>query len=99
MRKSAHSRTAEITAAIRAGHYLYDDPLVFSDPYALALTSGFVANHIRKQVAAPLCYSQIVEQSASGARLDFVPRLSHGFGGRGVYKIRRWTVCCARGGL
>jgi methyltransferase (TIGR00027 family) len=40
MRKSAHSRTAEITAAIRAGHYLYDDPLVFSDPYALALTSG-----------------------------------------------------------
>jgi methyltransferase (TIGR00027 family) len=35
-----HSRTAEITAAIRAGHLLYDKPILFEDPYALALTSS-----------------------------------------------------------
>ena len=34
-----HSRTAEATAAIRAGHYLYDRPVIFADPYALNLTS------------------------------------------------------------
>ena len=39
MQKGAHSRTAEVTAAIRAGHLLYDHPLVFEDPYAIALTS------------------------------------------------------------
>ncbi|MGR8918482.1 MAG: class I SAM-dependent methyltransferase [Gammaproteobacteria bacterium] len=34
-----HSRTAEVTAAIRAGHLLYDAPLLFEDPFALELTS------------------------------------------------------------
>ena len=31
--------TAEVTAAIRAMHLLYDQPVVFNDPYALQLTS------------------------------------------------------------
>jgi methyltransferase (TIGR00027 family) len=31
--------TAEVTAAIRAMHLLYDQPVVFDDPYALQLTS------------------------------------------------------------
>ena len=31
--------TAEATAAIRAMHLLYDQPVVFNDPYALQLTS------------------------------------------------------------
>lgn len=39
MLSERHSRTAELTAAIRASHYLYDQPQVFSDPFALALTS------------------------------------------------------------
>ena len=33
------SRTAEIAAAVRAAHLRYDRPVVFSDPYALELTS------------------------------------------------------------
>jgi methyltransferase (TIGR00027 family) len=39
MRIHRHSRTAEATAAIRAGHLLYDAPHVFVDPFALDLTS------------------------------------------------------------
>jgi len=39
MRSHRHSRTAEATAAIRAGHLLYDAPHVFVDPFALDLTS------------------------------------------------------------
>ena len=39
MRTQAHSRTAEATAAIRAGHLLYDAPVLFEDPFALQLTS------------------------------------------------------------
>lgn len=39
MLSKVHSRTAELTAAIRAGHLLYDAPLLFEDPFALALTS------------------------------------------------------------
>ncbi len=39
MRANAHSRTAEVTAAIRASHYLRESPHLFEDPYALTLTS------------------------------------------------------------
>ena len=34
--------TAETTAAIRAMHLLYDQPVIFNDPYALQLTSPAV---------------------------------------------------------
>ncbi|MEQ8660751.1 MAG: SAM-dependent methyltransferase [Gammaproteobacteria bacterium] len=39
MLPSSHSRTAEATAAIRASHLHHDHPVLFADPYALALTS------------------------------------------------------------
>lgn len=39
MRANLHSRTADITAAIRASHFLYDEPKVFVDPFAVELTS------------------------------------------------------------
>lgn len=39
MLSNAHSRTAEVTAAIRASHLLYDAPTLFEDRFALALTS------------------------------------------------------------
>lgn len=39
MRARSHSRTAEVTAAIRAFHHRYDTPLVFDDPFAVHLTS------------------------------------------------------------
>lgn len=34
-----HSRTAEVTAAIRAAHFHDDEPRLFEDPFALRLTS------------------------------------------------------------
>lgn len=34
------SKTADIAAAVRAAHLRYDRPVVFSDPYALQLTSA-----------------------------------------------------------
>ncbi|MEG0821510.1 MAG: class I SAM-dependent methyltransferase [Burkholderiaceae bacterium] len=39
MRSNRASRTAEAAAAIRAAHSLHDQPVVFHDPYAIALTS------------------------------------------------------------
>jgi methyltransferase (TIGR00027 family) len=59
-----HSRTAEATAAIRAGHYLYDRPVIFSDPYALDLTSPWwraVCRH-------PVLYWSIVRGLLAGLR-------------------------------
>ncbi len=35
MKKGRGSRTAEVAAATRAVHHLYDEPVVFADPYAL----------------------------------------------------------------
>jgi methyltransferase (TIGR00027 family) len=39
MKNKQRYSTAEVTAAIRAMHLLYDHPVVFNDPYALQLTS------------------------------------------------------------
>ena len=39
MKNKQRYSTAEATAAIRAMHLLYDQPVVFNDPYALQLTS------------------------------------------------------------
>lgn len=42
------SKTAEVVAAVRAAHLLYDAPVVFTDPYAIHLTSPlwrFLARH------------------------------------------------------
>ena len=39
IKKGQNSRTAEAAAAFRASHFLYAQPWVFKDPYALALTS------------------------------------------------------------
>jgi len=39
MRKDRASKTAEAVAAVRAAHRRYESPVVFDDPYALALTS------------------------------------------------------------
>ena len=39
MLSGTHSRTAEVTAAIRAFHFRFDEPHVFVDPYAVQLTS------------------------------------------------------------
>lgn len=42
------SKTAEVVAAVRAAHLLYDSPVVFRDPYAIDLTSRmwrFLARH------------------------------------------------------
>ncbi len=42
------SKTAEVVAAVRAAHLLYDFPVVFHDPYAIDLTSRmwrFFARH------------------------------------------------------
>jgi methyltransferase (TIGR00027 family) len=39
MKRKQRYSTAEVTAAIRAMHLLYDQPVVFYDPYALQLTS------------------------------------------------------------
>ena len=39
MRKDRRSRTAELVAAVRARHYLRSQGAIFSDPYAIHLTS------------------------------------------------------------
>ncbi len=39
MKKGRASRTAEMAAATRAEHYLYESPAIFEDPFALAFTS------------------------------------------------------------
>ncbi len=39
MKYKQSNSTAEAVAAIRAMHFLYDQPVVFNDPYALQLTS------------------------------------------------------------
>lgn len=39
MRKGKASRTAEVAAAARARHCLYESPVIFQDPFALELTS------------------------------------------------------------
>jgi methyltransferase (TIGR00027 family) len=39
MRVDQHSRTADFTAAGRAAHLRYDQPIVFDDPFAIHFTS------------------------------------------------------------
>lgn len=39
MKQNQRSRTAEAAAAVRACHTLYDNPIVFEDPFAIHLTS------------------------------------------------------------
>ena len=39
MKKNKRSKTAEAVAAVRAYHLLYQDSVVFEDPYAIQLTS------------------------------------------------------------
>jgi methyltransferase (TIGR00027 family) len=39
MKKNKRSKTAEVVATARAYHLLYQDPVVFEDPYAIQLTS------------------------------------------------------------
>jgi methyltransferase (TIGR00027 family) len=39
MKHERMSSTAEATAAMRAAHFLYHQPVIFNDPYALQLTS------------------------------------------------------------
>jgi methyltransferase (TIGR00027 family) len=39
MKRGRASKTAEIVAAVRAKHTLYDQPKVFDDPWAISLTS------------------------------------------------------------
>jgi methyltransferase (TIGR00027 family) len=39
MRKGKASRTAEVAAAARARHCLYESPVIFHDPFALEFTS------------------------------------------------------------
>ncbi len=41
MTQKQQSKTADITAGLRAVHFCYDHPLIFEDPYALQLTSNF----------------------------------------------------------
>lgn len=39
MKTRRASKTAEVVAAVRAAHLLYDTPIIFRDPYAIDLTS------------------------------------------------------------
>ncbi len=39
MREDQISKTADVAAAVRASHHMYDSPLIFDDPYAISLTS------------------------------------------------------------
>ncbi|AMB84729.1 transferase [Pseudomonas agarici] len=41
MKDKRISKTASIVAAVRAKHRLYDSPIIFNDPWAIKLTSGF----------------------------------------------------------
>ena len=59
-----HSRTAEATAAIRACHLRYDQPLVFADPWAEHLTSPLW----RTVAATPLMHYPIVRGLLRGLR-------------------------------
>jgi methyltransferase (TIGR00027 family) len=51
MKREQRFSTAEITAAIRAMHLLYDQPVVFDDPYALQLTSPTLRRVCRSRFA------------------------------------------------
>jgi methyltransferase (TIGR00027 family) len=41
MQKNKASKTAEVVAAVRAVHFIHDQPVIFADPYAIQLTSAF----------------------------------------------------------
>ena len=45
------SKTAEVVAAVRAAHLLYDTPVVVSDPYAIDLTNNIWRSLVRHRVA------------------------------------------------
>jgi methyltransferase (TIGR00027 family) len=47
------SRTAEVAAAVRARHHLYESPVIFADPFALELTSPVWRRIV---VTKPLCW-------------------------------------------
>jgi methyltransferase (TIGR00027 family) len=60
MRPDRASKTAEIAAAVRAAHLIYDRPVVFRDAYALAFTSPFWRTIARSRILYGLVVKRIL---------------------------------------
>lgn len=50
VKKRQESRTAEGAAAVRAVHHLYDDPVIFDDPFAIELIDWKLARLCRSHI-------------------------------------------------
>ncbi len=68
MRKDRRSRTAESAAAARAGHYLRSEGALFSDPYAIHLTSPGLRRVVRNPFLSWLLERVLGEMGRMSAR-------------------------------
>jgi methyltransferase (TIGR00027 family) len=71
MKAGQHSRTADLSAAARAAHLLYDWPIVFNDPLAIRL----VSTGWRRTIKTPGLYRLVaLANGITGWRGTFVAR-------------------------
>ena len=63
MKSKQGSFTAEATAAMRAAHFLYHQPVVFSDPYALQLTSPALRRACQNRFTGWLLRRKFISES------------------------------------
>ena len=71
MKAGQHSRTADLSAAARAAHLLYDRPIVFNDPLAIRL----VSSEWRWIINSPGLYRLVAfAKGMNGWRATFVAR-------------------------
>ena len=74
MKNKQRYSTAEATAAIRAMHLLYDQPVVFNDPYALQLTSPTMRRACQNRFIGWLLRRQFISENLRPITAQVVAR-------------------------
>jgi len=77
MKPEQMSSTAEATAAMRAAHYLYHQPVVFHDPYALQLTSPALRRVLQNRFFGWLLSRKFISSSLRPITAQVVSRAKY----------------------
>ena len=77
MKSKQKNSTAEATAAMRAVHFLYHQPVVFSDPYALQLTSPVLRRACQNRFIGWLLRKNFISESLRPITAQVVARAKY----------------------
>jgi len=77
MKNERMSSTAEATAAMRAAHFLYHQPVIFNDPYALQLTSPSLRRVLQNRFFGWLLSRKFISESLRPITAQVVSRAKY----------------------